>query len=99
MTPTPAGLLAQAGPIREAGASIAGLGAQLTAALLGIAVAWFTIPLYWRLLKAMFKDPTPEKLAGVVIPALLAIALVGAAEGLADWAYALGQGFVLGDAG
>lgn len=95
MTPTIA-LLAQSGPIRDAGATIAGLGAQLTAALLAIAVAWFVIPLYWRLLKAMFADPTPEKLAGIVIPALLAIALVGAAPNLADWAYGLGEGFVLG---
>ena len=95
MNPTVA-LLADASPIREAGANVAGLGTQLTAALLAITVAWFVIPLYWRLLKAMFANPTPEKLAGVVIPALLAIALVGAAENLADWAYSLGQGFVLG---
>lgn len=81
------------------GAKFTGLAAQVVAALLGLAVAWATVILLWRLLEAMIHNPSAQKLLGIVGVLLFAIFLVGAAPDMADAAYNYGQSFMDAEAG
>ena len=76
------------------GAKAAGLLSQAAAALVGVAVAWITVVLYWQLLTSVASSPSPSKLAMIVVVPLFAVFLVGAAPDLLDVAYAYGQSFV-----
>ncbi len=78
------------------GAKFTGLAAQAVATLLGLAVAWVTVILLWRLLEAMLSNPSAQKLLGIVGVLLFAVFLVGATPDLADAAYTYGQSFMDG---
>ena len=78
------------------GGKFSGLAAQAVAALLGIAVAWGTAILLWRLLATMASNPSAQKLLSIVGILLLAVALIGATPDLMDVAYEYGQGFMDG---
>lgn len=100
MTPAPpvataVAMLAQSGDaIGGISAKAAGLLAQVAAGLVGVAVAWITIVLYWQLLTSMASSPSPSKVAMTVVVPLLAVFLVGATPDLLDAAYAYGQSFM-----
>ena len=92
--PIVAVLVAQETGVSGIGAKFAGLGTQAVAALALIAVAWGTALLMWSLLKAMLTEPKVDKLVGLVIAMLVAVALVGAAPSLIDMAYEFGTDFI-----
>ena len=91
-TLTTISVLAQASGGFEAG--VKGLLAQVAAIILGGALGWITIVLYWRLLVSVADTPTPGKLATIFAVPLFAAFLVGATPELLDAAYAYGQGFL-----
>ncbi len=82
--------------IDSIGGKAAGLAAQATATLLGLAVAWATVIMLWRLLEAMLSNPSGQKLLAIVGVMLFAVFLAGATPDLADAAYAYGQSFLDG---
>lgn len=82
--------------IEGLGGQFAGLAAQAVAALLGIAVAWGTAILVWKLLAAMASNPSAQKLLSIVGVLLLAVALVGATPDLMNAAYDYGKTFLDG---
>ena len=89
-------LLAQ---VSDLGGRATGLGAQVLAALLGVAVLWVSIVVVWNLLKAMLANPDFGKLLAIVGVGLFAAFLVGAAPDALDAAYAYGQSFLEGSPG
>ena len=98
MSPTLAlvNVLAQDAGINGIGAKAAGLLGQVAAGLVGVAVAWITVILYWQLLTSVASSPSPGKLAMIVVVPLFAIFLVGAAPDMLDAAYVYGQSFMDG---
>ncbi len=88
-------LLAQGNPFAPLFATLAGLVAAAVAALMGAVVGIATLVLVARLLKAMTKDPSWEKLAVLVAIMCFAVMLAGATPGLMKASFAWGK--TLGD--
>ena len=76
-------------------AKLAGLATQLAVGLTGLAVAAIGAYLIWQLLVTAVSNPSPKKLGSVVLAALAAVFLVGAAPDLLDLAYDYGQSFIV----
>lgn len=95
MTPTLLTVLAQSSPFTPLFNTLAGLVAAAVAALMGAVVGIATLVLVARLLKAMTKDPTWEKLAVLVAIMCFAVMLAGATPGLLKASFAWGK--TLGD--
>ncbi len=88
------GVIAQEAGVTGIGAKAAGLLSQVGAGLVGVAVAWITVVLYWHLLTSVASNPSPSKLAMIVVVPLFAVFLVGATPDLLDSAYTYGQSFM-----
>lgn len=87
--------LAAANPFAPLFSTLAALVAAAVAALMGAVVGIATLVLVGRLIKAMTKDPTWEKLAVLVAIMCFAVMLAGASPGLLKASYAWGKS--LGD--
>ena len=84
-------LVAAANPFGALFATIAGLVAQAVTALLGLVVGIATLVLIWQLIKHMAKNPSVEKLLGLVGVMILAVVLAGATPGLLASSYQWGK--------
>ncbi len=78
------------------GTKVVGVLAQLVTLLLGIAVAWITVVIIWKLLQEMARNPDFGKLLAIAAIGMFAVFLVGAAPDALDAAYAYGQTFMDG---
>lgn len=94
MTPTLFTLLAQDAAPTDIGARLAGLAGGAAGGLAVIAVSVITAALIWQLLVATLRNPSPEKLAMIVVVALVAVFFVGATPDLIQMAYTYGQSFI-----
>ena len=95
LSPVVPAMVAQADPASLT-AKLAGLAAQLAAGLTGLAVAAIGAYLIWQLLVTALSNPSVKKLGTVVLAALAAVFLVGAAPDMLDIAYQYGTTFVSG---
>lgn len=86
-------LVAQGNPFAPLFATLAGIVAAAVAALMGAVVSIATLILVGRLIKAMTKDPTWEKLAVLVAIMCFAVMLAGATPGLLKASFAWGKTF------
>lgn len=87
-------LVAQDAAPADIGGRLAGLAGSAAGGLAVIAVSAITAVLIWQLLAATFRNPSPEKLAMIVVVALLAVFFVGATPDLIQLAYEYGQSFI-----
>lgn len=84
-------LLAAGNPFASLFGTIGGLVASLVAGLLGMVVGFATLVVIWNLIKAMAKNPSIEKLLGIVGVGLLAAVLAGATPALLAASYQWGK--------